>query len=97
MAIHNVKEMGGSAMFCYVDSNFQMGVGMSENTNSYPYDSNILDQNDLINWSVEITNGIMKCTFTRPKQTNIQGVNYDLTNQYHIMLAKGLLQAGSLI
>ena len=27
MAIHNAKEMGGSAMFCYVDSNFQMGVG----------------------------------------------------------------------
>ena len=39
----------------------------------------------------------MKCTFTRPKQTNIQGVNYDLTNQYYIMVAKGLLQAGSLI
>ena len=57
MAIHNVKEMGGSAMFCYVDSNFQMGVGMSENTNSYPFDSVILDQNYLNNWSVEITNG----------------------------------------
>ena len=83
-------------MFCY-SHNSQTGVGMSQNTNSYPFDSIILDQNDLSNVTVEITDGKMKCSFTRPKQTNIQGVDYDLTNQYYILLAKGLLQEGTIL
>ena len=65
MAIHNAKEMGGSAMFCY-SHNSQTGVGMSWNTNSY---STILDQNDLTNVTIEINDGKMKCLFTRPKET----------------------------
>ena len=86
-------------MFCYVDHNYNMGVGMSQNTPSYPYggDSIILDQNDLNNWSVEFYDGKLKCSFTRPKQTTIQGVDYDLTNEYYILLAKGSLQAGSVV
>ena len=94
VAIHNAKEMGGSAMFCY-SHNSQTGVGMSWNTNSF--DSIILDQNDLTNVTVEIIDGKTKCSFTRPKQTNIQGVDYDLTNQYFLLLAEGLLQEGILL
>ena len=91
VAIHDAKEMGGSAIFCY-SHNSQTGVGMSWNTNSF--DSIILDQNDLTNITVEINDGKMKCSFTRPKQTNIQGIDYDLANQYHLSLAKGSLQEG---
>ena len=91
MAIHNAKEMGGSAIFCY-SHNSQTGVGMSWNTNSF--DSIILDQNDLTNITVEIIDGKMKCSFTRPKLTNIQDIDYDLTNQYYLLLAEGLLQEG---
>ena len=91
VAIHNSKEMGGSAMFCYSHYS-QTGVMMSSNTNSYPFDSIILEQNDLTNITVEINDGKTKCSFTRPKQTNIQGVDYDLTNQYYLLLAEGLLQ-----
>ena len=75
-------------MFCY-SHNSQTGVGMSQNTNS---DSTILDQNDLTDITVEVNDGKMKCSFTRPKQTNIQGVDYDLTNQYYLLLAKGPLE-----
>ena len=88
MAIHNAKEMGGSAIFCY-SHNSQTGVGMSWNTNS---DSTILDQNDLTDVTVEVNDGKMKCSFTRPKQTNIEGVDYDMTNQYYLLLAKGPLK-----
>ena len=88
VAIHNAKAMGGSAMFCY-SHNSQTGVGMSWNTNS---DSTILDQNDLTDVTVEVNDGKMKCSFTRPKQTNVSGVEFDLTNQYYLLLAKGPLK-----
>ena len=88
MAIHNAKEMGGSTMFCY-SYNSQTGVAMSQNTR---FSSSILDQNDLTNITVEIIDGKMKCSFTRPKQTDIEGVQYDLTNQYHLLLAQGPIQ-----
>ena len=90
VAIHNAKEMGGSAMFCY-SHNSQTGVGMSRNTN---INSIILDQNDLTNVTVEINDGKTICSFIRPRQTNIEGVDYDLTNQYYLLLAEGLLQEG---
>ena len=88
MAIYNAKEMGGSTIFCY-SHNSETGTGMSLNTNSY---STILDQNDITDVSIEVNNGKMKCSFTRPKQTNIEGVGYDLTNQYYLLLAKGPLK-----
>ena len=88
MAIYNAKEMGGSAIFCY-SHNSETGTGMSSNTNSY---STILDQNDITDVSIEVNNGKMKCSFTRPKKTNIEGVDYDLTNQYYLLLAKGPLK-----
>ena len=88
MAIYNAKAMGGSAIFCY-SHNSETGTGMSLNTNSY---STILDQNDITDVSIEVNNGKMKCSFTRPKQTNIEGVDYDLTNQYYLLLAKGPLK-----
>ena len=89
MAIHsNPKEMGGSAIFCY-SHNSKIGTGMSWNTNS---DSTILDQNDLTDITIEVNDGKMKCSFTRPKQTNVTGVEFDLTNQYYLLLAKGPLK-----
>ena len=90
VAIHNAKEMGGSTMFCY-SYNSQTGVAMSQNTK---FSSSILDQNDLTNTTVEIIDGNMKCSFTRPKLTNIQDIGYDLTDQYYLLLAEGLLQEG---
>ena len=90
VAIHNAKEMGGSTMFCYF-YNSQTGVAMSQNTK---FSSSILDQNDLTNITVEIIDGNMKCSFTRPKLTNIQDIDYDLTDQYYLLLAEGLLQEG---
>ena len=90
MAIHNAKEMGGSTMFCY-SYNSQTGVAMSQNTR---FSSSILDQNDLTNITVLMIDGKMKCSFTRPKLTNIQDIDYDLTNQYYLLLAEGLLQEG---
>ena len=91
VAIHDEKEMGGSNMFCY-SHNSQTGVGMSWNQNNYPKGSDILDQNDLTNVEIENKDGKMKCSFTRPKYTNVQAVDYDLANKYHILLAKGPLQ-----
>ena len=93
VAIHDEKEMGGSAMFCYSHGSL-IGVGMSTNQNSYPYgySSTILDHNELKNIKVKVDDGKMKCSFTRPKQTDIEGVQYDLTNQYHLLLAQGLIQ-----
>ena len=88
VAIHDEKEMGGSAMFCYSHYS-QTGVGMSWN---YLYGSNILDQSDLTNVEIENKDGKMKCSFTRPKLTNVQGVDYDLAHQYYILLASGPLQ-----
>jgi len=77
-------------MFCYF-YNSQTGVAMSQNTK---FSSSILDQNDLTNITVEIIDGNMKCSFTRPKLTNIQDIDYDLTDQYYLLLAEGLLQEG---
>ena len=90
VAIHNKNsEMGGSAMFCFSHNfmgNLQTGVKMSKNSNSY---STILDQNDLVDIVIETIDGKMKCSFTRPKQTNVEGVEYDLANQYYLLLAQG--------
>ena len=91
VAIHDEKTMGGSAMFCYSHGSL-IGVGMSANQNSYPFDSPILDQNELKNMQVKVNDGKMKCSFTRPKQTDIEGVQYDLTNQYYLLLAQGPIQ-----
>ena len=62
---------------------------MAKNTNDY---STILEQNDLTEVAIETVDGEIKCSFTRPKQTNIEGVGYDLTNQYYLLLAKGPLK-----
>ena len=91
VAIHDEKEMGGSNMFCYSRYS-QTGVGMSLNQHSYPQGSDILDQNDLNNVEIENKDGKMKCSFTRPQYTYVQGVDYDLAHHYHILLAKGPLQ-----
>ena len=93
VAIHDEKEMGGSAMFCYSHGSL-IGVGMSANQNSYPWGSTILDHNELKNIKINVDDGQMKCSFTRPKLTNIQDIDYDLTNQYYLLLAEGLLQEG---
>ena len=93
VAIHDMKVMGGSAMFCFSHDfmgNLQTGVKMSKNTILYwQYDSKILYQNDLTDIAIETVDGEIKCSFTRPKQTKIDGIEYDLVNQYYVLLAQG--------
>ena len=91
VTIHNEKEMGGSAMFCYSHGSL-IGVGMSANQNSYPWGSTILDHNELKNIKINVDDEQMKCSFTRPKQTDIEGVQYTLSNQYYLSLTQGPVQ-----
>ena len=92
-AIHDKNsEMGGSAMFCF-SHNFmgylQTGVKMAKNTMDY---STILEQNDLTEVAIETVDGEIKCSFTRPKITKVEGVVYDLATKYYLSIAQGSIQ-----
>ena len=79
-------------MFCFSHnfmSYLQTGVKMAKNTNDY---STILEQNDLTEVAIETVDGEIKCSFTRPKITKVEGVVYDLATKYFLSIAQGSIQ-----